>query len=208
MADIQEQDRILQAARDKFFEHGFVKVRVDEIATDLGMSKKTVYKFFPTKEVLVRKVVHFVMRQVNARVEAIVKSERPFIEKLSELLSLIGRVWGRAGKQLPVDMKKYFPDVWKEIETFRREKILNNLQAMFEQAKREGALRDDVDPQLFILMFITCVEGIMNPTTLAEHSFSLSDAFRGIFKILLEGAMTDEAKAKYHRFEPTYSSTL
>jgi len=208
MTDIKYQERIMEAARNKFFEQGFVKVTVDEIASDLGMSKKTLYKFFPSKEDLVRKVIHFMMRQANARIEAIVKSEKPFAEKLSELLSFIGRLWGRAGRQLPLDMKKYFPDLWKELEVFRRERILVNMQKMFLQAKKEGELRDDVDPQLLMLMFLVCVEGILNPTTLAEQPFSLAEAFRGIFKILFVGAMTEEARQRHHIFEPTLSQNI
>lgn len=208
MSDLKDQERIMEAAREKFFEQGFMKVTVDEIASDLGMSKKTLYKFFPSKEDLVRKAIHFMLRQVNARIEAIVKSEKPFVEKMSELLVLIGRMWGRAGRQFPIDIKKHFPDLWKEVETFRRERILTNMQQMFLQAKQEGVLRDDVRPELLMLMFLCCVEGILNPTTLSEHSFSLTEAFRGIFKTLFEGSMTDEARTTYHLFEPNYSSTL
>ena len=197
----------MDAAREKFFAQGFMKVTVDEIASDLGMSKKTLYKFFPSKEDLVRKAVHFMMRQASTRIETIVKSEKPFVEKMSELLAFIGRMWGRAGRQFPIDMKKHFPDLWKEVDTFRHERILTNMQKMFLQAKQEGVLRDDVDPQLLMLMFLLCVEGILNPTTLSEHSFSLTEAFRGIFKTLFEGTMTDEARTAFHLFEPTYSPT-
>src|SRR5512139_2146876 len=141
MADINEQERILEAAREKFFEQGFVKVTVDEISTDLGISKKTLYKFFPSKEDLVRSVIHLMMRQVNNRIERIIKSDAPFIGKMSDLLLFIGRMWGRAGRQFPMDMKKYFPDLWREIEVFRRERILTNIQKIFVQAKQEGVLR-------------------------------------------------------------------
>lgn len=208
MTDIKEQERIIEAAREKFFEQGFNKVTVDEIASDLGMSKKTLYKFFPSKEDLVRKVIHFMMRQASAQIESIVKSDKPFVEKMSELLVFIGRMWGRANRQLPIDMKKYFPDLWKEIEVFRRERILVNMQKVFLQAKQEGVLRDDVNAQLLMLMFLACVEGILNPTTLAEQSFSLTEAFRGIFKILFVGAMTEEARQRHHIFEPTFSQNI
>jgi len=197
MTDINEQERILEAAREKFFEQGFVKVTVDEISADLGMSKKTLYKFFPSKEDLIRKVIHLMMRQANHRVETIVNSDVPSVEKMSQILVFIGRMWGRAGRQFPIDMKKYFPELWKEIEVFRRERVLVNIQKIFVQAKREGVLRDDVNAQLLLLMFLTCVEGILNPTTLSEQSFSLSEAFQGIFKILFEGALTDEARRRY-----------
>ncbi len=208
MSEQEEKERILETAREKFFTHGFSKVTVDEIASDLGMSKKTIYKFFPSKEDIMRAVVHFLMKRIEREVESIVSSDRPFAQKMTQLLAFIGRIWGRAGRQLPIDIKKYAPELWKEIETFRREQLLTKIQKMFQQAKAERVFRDDLNTELFMLMFLHAVEGILNPYTLSEHSFSAEEAFRSIFRILFEGALTDEARKTIQFFEPTYSHNL
>lgn len=206
--ELKEKERILEASRERFFEHGFGKVTLDEISADLGMSKKTLYKFFPSKEDLVKAVVHLTMQNVKRQVESIVTSDKPVVEKFSELLAFIGRIWGRAGRQLPIDMKRFFPALWKEVEAFRREHVLSNIRKLFFQAKQEGILKTEVDPDLLMLMFLNCVEGILNPTTLAEHSFSLTEAFRGIFRILFEGALTESARQQFRMFEPSSPSNI
>ena len=209
MSDQQEKERIMQAAGEKFFAQGFSKVTVDEIASEVGMSKKTIYKFFPSKEDIMRAVAHFMMKRVEREVGKIVSSEKPFEQKLTEFLSVIGSIVGRSGRaQMLLDMKKHAPELWKEIETFRREQLLTKVQTMFRQAKAEGVFRDDLNTEIFMLMFIHCVEGIVNPYTLSEHPFSAAEAFQSIFKILFNGALTDEARAKLHLFEPTYSPNL
>ena len=208
MPELDEKERILFTAQEKFFNQGFSKVTVDEIASDLGMSKKTIYKFFPSKDEMMRAVIHFMMKRVEREVDFIVSSNRPFDEKMTQFLAFIGSIWGRGGRQLPVDIKKYAPDLWKEVETFRREHLLTKVQSMFRQAKDEGVFRPDLNTELFMLMFLHVVDGIMNPTTLSENSFSANEAFRGIFKILFEGALTDEARQQFDFFEPTYSQPL
>jgi AcrR family transcriptional regulator len=208
MADIQEKDRIIEAAHDKFLRNGITKVTVDEIADDLGMSKKTVYKFFPSKDELLKSVVHFMMGFMERRVEAIVSSDKPFEQKMTEFLALVGGFASRISAQFQRDIQRYAPNLWKEIETFRRERLFVKLETMFVQAKREGVFRSDLDQQLFMLVFIHSVHGIMNPQTLSQHAFSPEMAFKGIFKILFEGVLTEEARTKYRFFEPPYHHNI
>lgn len=51
------QIRILEVARNQFFSLGFAKVTMDEIAEELGMSKRTLYQHFPGKKALLRKAL-------------------------------------------------------------------------------------------------------------------------------------------------------
>ena len=209
MADKLEKERIIEVAREKFFAQGFSKVTVDEVASELGMSKKTIYKFFPSKEDLLRAVAQMMMKRVEREVGRIVATDKPFGQKMTELLAFIGSFLGRLGRpQLLLEMKKYAPELWKEIDAFRHEQILTKVQTMFRQAKEEGVLRSDVNTEVLMLMFLKSVEGIVTPDTLSMHSFSAAEAFQSIFKILFEGALTEDARHNIHLFEPPYAPTL
>lgn len=193
-----DRERIIESAREKFFSHGPSSVTVDEIATDLGMSKKTIYKFFPSKEEMVRAVVRFTMARAANKVGAIVSADELFDKKLLRLMTFLGQLLGQTSRRFPMEMKRSYPDLWHEIERFRREHILEALKSMFVQGKEEGYFREDVNVDIFILMFTQSVEGIVNPATLSEHSFSTTDAISNIFSILFAGALTDDARATFH----------
>jgi AcrR family transcriptional regulator len=194
MADQEEKQRILDVASAKFMESGITKVTLDEVATELGMSKKTVYKFFPSKDILLHTIVKMLLSRIEREVKSIVNSDDPFEGKLTRVLALIGRQVRHFSRQFQLDIQRFAPSLWNEIDRFRREHILSQVKRMFEQAKRENIFRSDLNIDLFYLVFNSTVQGIMNPKTLSENSFSAEDAFRGIFRILLEGALTDEAK--------------
>jgi AcrR family transcriptional regulator len=194
MADQEERQRILDVASAKFMESGITKVTVEEVATELGMSKKTVYKFFPSKDALLHTIVKMLLSRIEREVTSIVNSDDPFEEKLTRILTLIGKQVRHFSRQFQLDIQRFAPSLWNEIDRFRREHIFSQVKRMFEQAKRENIFRNDLNIDLFYLVFISTVQGIMNPKTLSENSFSAEDAFRGIFRILLEGALTDEAK--------------
>ena len=201
MSDIEDKQRIVEVASRHFRLVGISKVTLDEIASELGMSKKTMYKFFPSKEDLLTDVVHGIMNRLRANVESTVASDKPFAEKASELLGHLGRVIGTTSKQFLIDLQRFSPGLWKELEEFRRQRILTSIRAIFIQAKEEGVFRRDLNVDLFLLIFLNSVQNIVNPQVLAEQSFSMEEALRGIFRIMFEGAMTDEARKGSHLFE-------
>jgi AcrR family transcriptional regulator len=208
MSDRKLIETIIEAAQKRFFAHGFTKVTVDEISTDLRMSKKTLYKIFPSKEAIMREVIHFTLRRIEREVEALVKSGKPFEQKMTELLALMGRFFGRISKQTQSDMQRFTPELWEEIQEFREKHVLSKMTEIFRQAKKEGIFRPDIDIDLFIMIFLHAIQGIMNPYTLAERSYSANEAFRQIFSVLYEGALTDEARKNFKVFEPTYSQPI
>lgn len=201
LRDPEEKLRLVTAAREKFLASGFSKVTVDEIATDLGMSKKTVYKFFPTKEDLLRGVLRSIMLFMENRLEKIVSSDDPFETKLANVLMLIGGLVRRIRQPFLLDMKRTAPRLWEELEVFRRDHMFPKVKRIFEQAKHEGVLKSDVDVNLFFLTFLHAMQGIINPQTLTEHSFSGDEAFRGVLRILFLGALSSSAGDKYHAVE-------
>jgi AcrR family transcriptional regulator len=201
MAVIEEKDRILESAQDKFFSLGFTKVTVDEIAEDLGMSKKTIYKFFPSKEDIMLGIVRMTMKRFEKKVIEIVDSDKPFEEKFPVFLALLASLTRKMSKAIQRDIQKHLPEVDREIEEFRREKIFGRLTPMFRQAKAEGFLREDLNDDIFMMVFINAIQTIMTPSVLADYSFSAQEAFKQIFRILFEGGLTDQARTKFDFFE-------
>jgi AcrR family transcriptional regulator len=208
MSDSKDKQRVLDKATSKFMESGITKVTLDEVAAELSMSKKTVYKYFPSKDDLLREVVRLMLAGVEREVTSIVNSDEPFERKMTRLLTLIGKMMRRVGRQFQVDVQRFAPSLWKEIDTFRREHIFVKVKQMFQQAKQENIFRSDLNVELFYLVFINTAQGIMNPKILSENSFSAEEAFRGIIKILYEGALTEEGRKRAQYFETNVDQKL
>jgi hypothetical protein len=98
-------------------------------------------------------------------------------------------------------MQRFAPGLWKEIDTFRRERVLSRLKNMLLQAKQEKIFRNDVDIDLFYLVLLNAVQGVVNPKVLSENSFSAEEAFHGIVGILFKGALTEDAIKRFDLFD-------
>ena len=198
-------ERILLFASDQFMRLGFGKVTIDEIASGLGMSKKTIYKFFPSKEDLLRAGVRFMLQGIARRIEEIVSSNKPVTEKLADIMILIGRQVGKVSRLSIMNLQRVAPDVWKEIETFRREQILYKMNRLIEQGRREKVIREELNEHVLMLMLIHSVQGIITPDVLSQAPFSAEEAFKTVMKTIFEGALTDEGRKNFHVFDSSIS---
>lgn len=199
--DTEIRERIIAFAREHFMHEGFSKVTLDEIAAELGMSKKTLYKYFEDKEDLLRAGIEENLRKISSEIDAITSSNGSFAEKLARVMMLIGKQMSRLSRGAMLDMQKFTPELWKQIETFRREQIFVKIGRMIAQAREENIFRTDVNEQMLTLMIITCIQGILNPEVLTQNSFSAEEAFKFIFRTIFEGALTEEARKDFHVFD-------
>ena len=199
--DTEIRQRIISFAQGRFLNPGFSKVTLDEIASELGMSKKTLYKHFENKEAILRAGMQETMRAIAREIDRIVSSDEPFAEKLAGVLMIVGKQVSKLSRSAQSDLQKFAPELWKEIDAFRREQIFVKIGRMITQARNENIFRPDVDAQVIVLMLLNCVQGILNPEVLSQNSFSAEQAFRIIFKTIFEGALTDGARKDFHIFD-------
>lgn len=196
------RDRILEFSREKFMQSGFSKVTLDEIASELGMSKKTLYKYFESKEQLLADCVSRSMQTIDEKSNQIVSSEMPLTEKVASLVTLIGSQFGRLSKIGAGDLQRNAPEQWARIETFRREKILTKFGGLIAQGRAEGFVREDIPDQLVTLILLSAVQGIVTPEVLMQHSFSVDDALHAIFTTVFQGILTEDGKKFFSEIHP------
>jgi AcrR family transcriptional regulator len=190
------KERILSLMRDRLLQLGFSKVTLDEIATELGMSKKTLYKYFAGKDELALEAIRFHFGGIESEMNEIVSSAQPFTEKLHAIMMMQRRQINKLDSLVMEDIRKHAPQIWKEIETLRRERLLSKIEQMFAVARDEHVFRPNVDERVVLMMILACVDAIVNPETVLSLNLSMKDAVYSVFHVIFEGALTEEARAK------------
>jgi AcrR family transcriptional regulator len=193
----------MAAARELFFHRGFVRVTADDLATELGISKATLYKEFRRKEEILRAVAREFMAEVAGRVDALIKDERlSFVEKLTALLSLFGSRLSQLGPLFIRDIQKGAPAIWKEVEEFRRDKIIINFRTILEAGHKQGLIRGDMDIDLLMQMFLRLVEEFVNPSEILRSGRSPTQTFESVIKVFFQGILTDKGRLDFSARTP------
>lgn len=192
------QEQIVLRAQELFFTRGFSSVTTDMIAAELGISKKTLYQHFTSKEELLHACMRKMREDMAGALERVVeKRNMDFVVKLRTLMSIIAAKISRVHRPMFDDMRRKAPELMREIEEFRRTRILPMFERLFAQGARRGKLRSDVDPHLFVMMFYALVERMMSPDTLAQIPYTAAEVYRAVVAVMLEGMLTEEAKVEF-----------
>jgi TetR/AcrR family transcriptional regulator, cholesterol catabolism regulator len=189
--------RILDGARTHFMAHGFRGVSMDDLARELGMSKKTLYTHFPTKAALLEQVLGDKFGEVSADLEAITSNEVfDFPERLHALLSCIRTHTEEVQPPFLRDMAREAPEIFEKIRANRRAMIHRHFGSVLREGKEAGMIRGDVPEKLLIEYLVGAADTIVTPQKLTELGLTPRIAFAEIITLFLKGAMTEQGRLK------------
>src|SRR5499427_7033452 len=147
----RNRQRIVGAARAHFFSHGFRSVTMDDLAEELGVSKKTLYAHFPGKLDLLEAVLTDKFAGVEATLMQATRAHaHDFPATLHELLAGTQRELGEIKPPFVRDMRQKAPHVFKVVEHRRAALIERYFGNLFVEGQRAGMVRKDVPATLII----------------------------------------------------------
>src|ERR1700741_3006221 len=163
------RQRIIDAARIHFFSHGFRSVTMDDLAEELGISKKTLYAHFPGKLDLLEAVLADKFAGVEAKLKEVTRAHpHDFQATLRELLAGTQRELDEIKPPFVRDVRRKAPQVFKVVERRRGALIQRYFGKLFAEGQRTGMVRKDVPARLIVEILLAVVQSIMNPAKMEE----------------------------------------
>lgn len=189
------RQRIVEAARAHFFNHGFRSVTMDDLAEELAISKKTLYAHFPGKIELLEAVLADKFAGVERTLKNVTRTHpHDFPATLQQLLAGTKRELDEIRPPFVRDMRQKAPHVFELVERRRAALIQSYFGKIFVEGQRTGMVRKDVPAKLIIEILLATVQSIMNPPKMEELGMLPKEGFAGILKIVLEGALTSKGR--------------
>ncbi len=193
---MEEKEKILEFTEEKLFSQGFHKTTMAEISSELRMSKKTIYKYFPSKLDLVDAIANRFTERMKGKVVPLLESDKNAVEKIIGLISLLSKTAAKIGDKIFAELKTHFPTVWQRIDKFRTEMMYANLSKVIDQGKNEGLIEDYPTP-LIMNILVNAVRSTVNPEFILNNNFSMKVAAQITFKIILNGILTEKGKEQF-----------
>ncbi len=197
---LKDKEKIVVKVSERFLCDGFYKITMSEIASELHISKKTIYKYFPTKEALVESAIDFFTGAVRADVEKIVNSKENSVIKFCKLIERIWNIFLKVSDKWLNELHTFMPETWKKVDDFRAKMIFKNITKLIEQGKKEKLINDYPTP-IIMNVFLSSVRATVNPEFVINNNFSLLQAIDSTFEILLNGILTEKGKKTYKSFK-------
>lgn len=184
----------MDAAERIFLQAGFSRVSMDDLATELGMSKKTLYAHFSGKDALVRAMLERRVAMMEENLKAIVESSGSFVEKFRELAHLLQCRISEVSPAFLEDIRRFSPEGYGVIERFRARAIPVYFGRIIDEGMREGYLEDVAPRPVLIRMVVLSIQGIVRPDVVAELKIHPSAALDHILSIIFGGILTAKGR--------------
>ncbi len=208
MSDQEIKQRIYEKALDCFLRFGFSKVTMNEIAEELGMSKKTLYQYFAGKEALLSAVVTRMHEDAATVIERIAENDAAdFTERLNGALNALSDFQARMTPHFLADLAKHAPQVCKVSNDIKRNRIHTVMSNLVAEGIKKGVFRDDINEELVVLVYGGALQHLLQPETFNRLGLSVAQIHRVIGTVIMEGIIRPEAR-KEVLVPPTVDSAV
>jgi len=187
--------RIVAAARAHFLQHGFRTVTMDDLAREMGMSKKTLYVHFRGKRELLQAVMETKLAQFQGDMAAI-HSEEPaaFADTLHRLLAC---ALGHAREVTPTfvrDLLREAPDLLELMKVRRRAVVAHTFGRLLRVGQEASAVRKDISVEALVMILLGTTEVVATPENVAARGVSPSVIINEVLSVFLQGVLTEKGR--------------
>lgn len=179
---------IISRAAQVFMKYGIKSVNMDDIAKNLGISKKTLYKYVKDKEDLVRKAMNLHCDLEDEAIEKICAAGYNAIEETFEMTRFIHGMLKNVHPSIMFDMEKYHPAVMRDMMENRNEQIMNCITGNLEKGIKEGLYREDLSPEIISRAYIAMVNALMKGESFPVNgNISIAQVYLEIVRYHIRG---------------------
>jgi AcrR family transcriptional regulator len=169
--DNKAKEIFIQAA-ELFTKYGVKSLTMDDIARQLGISKKTLYQHVDNKKDLVRKSIEVHIDGEECAMMNQLDSSGNAIDELMSMTRLVGSQMKDMHPSVIFDLKKYHTDAYKCLVDHRDQFIYSNIKRNIENGVKSGLYRDNINPEILTRLYLSMVNVILDPqhNTLSNYS--------------------------------------
>ena len=179
---------------------GIKSFTVENLASKLAMSKKTIYEYFPKKEVLIKKIIDFRMKKLTKEFSSIIDKEKDPIIQFIKVREHNVKFANKINLQKLTYLKSRYPDIWKIIEKYRLDRK-NIYKQIFVLAKKQGYLRENLDPEVCVALYINIFNSTFQPEFMNDNNLSINIAINHLQEILSNGFFNKNGIKKMNEYQ-------
>lgn len=183
----QVSQRIIESAEEMFFRYGIKSITMDDIAKQLGMSKKTIYQHFSDKDKLVESLISEHIKRNTGQMCNFQTSAKNAIEEVLLTMKHLGEMFSKINPTMFYDLFKYHHESWKIYKNFKDKNLANMVEANLLRGIQEKLYRSDIHIKAMARLRIEEVEMGFNQDIFPSDQFSLVEVQVEMLKHFLLG---------------------
>lgn len=171
--DEKMKEKIIEKAKELFLKLGFKSITMDDIAGEMCISKKTIYKYFANKELLIEESVGIIHKEVHELMDDAISRNLNAIEENFEIRRMFGDMFKSSDTSPIYQLKKHYPEIFKNALKFQIDECEFCFRQNIEKGIAQGLYRKDVNIESYIKFYYYLIFNINENTASESEAYAL-----------------------------------
>lgn len=173
-----------------FFRYGIKHVTMDDIARELGMSKKTIYQFYKEKDDLVNQLCEVEMLVQEKSFQEISQTAKDPVHEIMLISIKMREMMQHINPLFFLDLQKFYPVAYKRFQKFKEECAYTDILRNIKKGKELGIYREDVDIEFASRFRLAQIDMLMFGNYFNHDKISLTKASELLLEMFVYGICT------------------
>jgi AcrR family transcriptional regulator len=164
------KEKIISKASDMFLKLGFKSITMDDIAGEMCISKKTIYKYFCNKEILIEESTAAIHKQVHQIIDSIIIKNHNAIQENFEIRKMFKEMFKSSDTSPIYQLRKHYPEIHENV--MARE--ISECNAVFrhniEKGIAQGLYRENINIDSYTKFYYNLIFSIKESTSSEKES--------------------------------------
>jgi len=187
------REKIMNSARGLFGTRGLRSTTVDDIAHRAGVSKRTVYEIFSSKDEIAREIVLEALALFEENMRRIIQSGDDPLEKLRQLSRFYAEP--QLSSKALIDLQRDLPELWERVERVENG-ILEEMHQVIDEGKDRGVFGADISTDIVIGALTGALRMTMEPEFLLNTSHSVEEVSSSLFELITLGICVNSTRRR------------
>lgn len=187
---MEPQEKILKVSLELFFKYGIKRVTMDDIAKELGMSKKTIYQFYKEKDDLVNQLCVVEMQKQECIFKNIEEQSQDPIHEIILISNTMSEMMHHINPIFFLDLQKYHSNAFVQFQKFKDECAYKDLLRNIKSGKKIGVYRNDIDEELTAKYRLTQIDMLMFGNYFSFEKISFTQTHQLLLDMFVYGICT------------------
>lgn len=184
--------KIIQTANAHFTKYGIRSVSMDDIARELGMSKKTIYEKVGSKEELIKKAMEFHIELDCVMLSELEKKGGNAIDEMLGIADFVIQELNDMNPSVIYDLKKYYRSIWEMMENHRHTHIHTNILRNLHNGIEQGLYRENIRPELIAYFYTGIIHVFIEGDLLELQKYTFAETYVEAFKYHIYGIASEK----------------
>ncbi|MDR6563355.1 MULTISPECIES: TetR/AcrR family transcriptional regulator [unclassified Arcicella] len=195
------KERIIIKAKELFFRYGVKSVTMDDIANELGISKKTIYLHFEDKDDIVFQLFQREMKEDKCEWEELHNSSKNVIDRMVKSMEVIKQAFAEVNPSTLFDIKKYHPRSWNIFQEHKEKFILESIKKDLIEGIEQGLFRAEIKIDILARMRLEQIEMGFDPSSFSISKFTIVEVQLELLDHFIRGVLTEKGTKIYNEYQ-------